>query len=132
MLGELTCPGYIASHSGKSPFAIWPVKDAPGLCLRPFTRLAHHFAEKRAEIDMAALRQTCRNLRWVPTEAMLADGLTKRSRPLRDHLWIWQGNPKVSLTDSHEAEDASNERWRTKPTENKTSEIVQKHVTFHV
>eukprot|EP00435_Cladocopium_sp_Y103_P012135 s282_g3.t1 len=90
MLGELTCPEYIASHSGKSPFAIWPVTDARSL-FDAIHRLATSFAEKRVEIDIAALRQTCRNLRWVPTEAMLADGLTKRSRPLREHLRNWQG-----------------------------------------
>ena len=133
MLGELTCPEYIASHSGKSPFAIWPVTDARSL-FDAIHRLATSFAEKRVEIDIAALRQTCRNLRWVPTEAMLADGLTKRSRPLRDRLRNWQKDPKVSLTDSQQAEDTSNhsEPWRSKPKENKTSEIVQHHVTFNL
>ena len=133
MLGELTCPEYIASHSGKSPFAIWPVTDARSL-FDAIHRLATSFAEKRVEIDIAALRQTCRNLRCVPTEAMLADGLTKRSRPLRDRLRNWQKDPKVSLTDSQQAEDTSNhsEPWRSKPKENKTSEIVQHHVTFNL
>ena len=83
MLGKMTHPGYLASHSWKSPFPIWPVTDARSL-FDAVHRLATSFTEKRVEIDIAALRQTCRSLRWVPTEAMLADALTKRNRALRD------------------------------------------------
>ena len=52
------------------------------------------------ELDVAALRQTCRSLRWVPSEQQLADALTKRSRPLRDSFREWMSNPTVKLTDS--------------------------------
>ena len=126
MLGEIATPGYIASHSGKSPFPIWPVTDARSL-FDAIHRLATSFTEKRVEIDIAALRQTCRNLHWVPTEVMLADGLTKRNRQLRDRLRMWQLNPKVSLTDAQDAMTSAtgSEPWRVKPKENKTSDNLQ-------
>ena len=66
-VGELFLPCYVASHSGKSPFPIWPVTDARSL-YDAIHRLATSFAEKRVEIDVAALRQCCRSLRWVPTK----------------------------------------------------------------
>lgn len=125
ILGEMVVSGYVASHSGKSPFPIWPVTDARSL-FDAFHRLATSFAEKRVEIDISALRQTCRNLKWVPAEAMLADALTKQKRPLRDQFRKWQADPRVSLVESQAAEDAtgSSEPWRTKPTEDSTSAIV--------
>ena len=44
MLGEIATPGYIASHSGKSPFPIWPVTDARSL-FDAIHRLATSFTE---------------------------------------------------------------------------------------
>ena len=121
MLGEMTHPSYLASHSGKSPFPIWPVTDARSL-FDAVHRLATSFAEKRVEIDIAALRQTCRSLRWVPTEAMLADGLTKRNRALRDALREWQKDPWVSLTDAQDAETGvDSNAWRVQPKRESTS-----------
>eukprot|EP00913_Durusdinium_trenchii_P021083 g19812.t1 len=102
--GELFLPGYVASRSGKSLFPIWPVTHARSL-YDAIHRLATSFAEKRVEIDIAALRQCCRSLRWVPTEVMLADGFTKRSRALRDKLRRWQEDPKISLTEARDAHD---------------------------
>ncbi|CAJ1330541.1 unnamed protein product, partial [Effrenium voratum] len=49
-------------------------------------QLSTSFAEKRVEIDIAGLRQTCRALKRAPTEVMLADVLTKRSGKLRDNF----------------------------------------------
>ena len=129
VLGEMSVPSYIASHSGKSPFSIWPVTDARSL-FDAIHRLATSFQEKRVEIDIAALRQTCRSLHWVPTEAMLADALTKRNRQLRDRLRQWQMSPKVSLTDSQDAISSTtgSEPWRVKPTESKSSDKSVKSV----
>lgn len=131
MLGEIAVAGYVASHSGRSPFSIWPVTDARSL-FDAIHRLATSFQEKRVEIDIAALRQTCRNLHWVPTEVMLADALTKRSRQLRDRLRQWQMNPSVSLSDSHNANNSvpSTEPWRLKSKENTTSEILMTTFMF--
>lgn len=95
-------------------------------------RLATSFQEKRVEIDIAALRQTCRNLHWVPTEVMLAAALTKRSRQLRDRLRQWQMNPSVSLSDFHNANNSvpSTDPWRLKSKENTTSEILMTTFMF--
>ena len=122
MLGEMFNGSYIASHSAKSPFAIWPVTDARSL-YDAIHRLATSFAEKRVEMDVAALRQTCRNLRWVPTEAMLADALTKRNRQLRDQLRAWMEDPLVSLVEAQEPGTDGSGAWRSKAKENNTSEI---------
>ena len=69
------------------------------------------------EIDVAALRQSCRLLRWVPTEVQKADALTKRSRALRDDFRRWMAAPTVTLTESRSAEDLTlpgeaNAAWR--------------------
>ena len=118
MLGEMANGTYIA----KSPFAIWPVTDARSF-YNAIHRLATSFSEKRVEIDVAALRQTCRSLRWVPTEAMLADALTKRNRQLRDQLRTWMEDPRVSLVEAQEPGTDGSGAWRSKAKENNTSEI---------
>ena len=45
----------------------------------------------------AGLRQTCRALKSVPTEVMLADVFTKRSGKLRDNFRKWMHKPEASL-----------------------------------
>ncbi|CAE7664233.1 GIP [Symbiodinium sp. CCMP2592] len=80
-------------------------------------RLTTAFTEKRVEIDVAALRQTCKALRWVPTEMMHADAMTKRSRALRDAFRLWMSDPTVTLVDSKASKDlavgsAANAAWR--------------------
>ena len=69
------------------------------------------------ELDVAALRQTCRGLRWVPSEQQRADAMTKRSRALRDSFREWMGRPVVRLTDSKSPADVgsgqeANQAWR--------------------
>ena len=44
-------------------------------------------------------------LRWLPTEEMVADGLTKRSKVLRDRLRMWMSDPIVNLKEAHDATD---------------------------
>ena len=55
--------------------------------------------EKRTLIDIMSIRQTLTQggLRWCPTEAQLADGLTKVSFRLMIHLAAIMGNPRVSI-----------------------------------
>ncbi|CAK9000573.1 Retrovirus-related Pol polyprotein from transposon RE1 (Retro element 1) (AtRE1) [Includes: Protease RE1 [Durusdinium trenchii] len=123
LLGELVIEGYVASHSSRSPFPVWPVTDARSL-YDSIHRLATTFSEKRVEMDVAALRSTCRNLRWVPTGEMKADALTKRSRALRDALRKWAQNPTVSLTEARDPDTSldPNAPWRpVKATKNVTS-----------
>lgn len=121
VLGELTVPGYRAAHSGKTPIPVFPVTDARSL-FDAVHRLSSSFQEKRVEIDIAALRDSCRNLRWLPTEEMVADGLTKRSKALRDRLCTWKSNPIVILKESHDATDdvANCEPLRNKSKKNNT------------
>ena len=123
LLGELVIEGYVASHSSRSPFPVWPVTDARSL-YDSIHRLATTFSEKRVEMDVAALRSTCRNLRWVPTGEMKADALTKRSSALRDALRKWAQNPTVSLTEARDPDTSldPNAPWRpVKATKNVTS-----------
>ena len=80
-------------------------------------RLSTNFQEKRVEIDVAALRESCRGLRWVPTEQMMADVMTKRSRSLRDKFREWMKAPEVTLVESKTPDDVmtssqANASWR--------------------
>ena len=114
MFSEMTNVEYRASTSGRPLFDVIPVTDARSLW-DAIHRLTTSFAEKRVEIDIAALRQNCRGLRWVPTEKQLADALTKRSKLLRDAFRLWMQNPIVALTDSKSPEDvlpSENKAWR--------------------
>ena len=63
---------------------------------------APNLSEKMTLIDILSIKQsvTPQAVRWVPTWAMLADGLTKRDKKLRLKLSQWLQNPTVALTDS--------------------------------
>lgn len=109
--------------SGTPRFDVVPITDARSLW----------DAEKRVEIDVASLRQTCRNLRWVPTEKQHSDALTKMSSKLRDEFRRWMASPTVTLVESKAAEDDVNlnDKWRSDQSkENKTSDILQACCTF--
>eukprot|EP00913_Durusdinium_trenchii_P020988 g19722.t1 len=82
VFSEMVDPTYRAT-CGTPLFEVIPVTDARSLW-DSIHRLSTSFAEKRVEIDVAGLRQSCRNLRWVPTEKQAADALTKRCAKLRD------------------------------------------------
>ena len=94
----------IATMCERPIFEVIPVTDARSLW-DAVHRLSTNFQEKRVEIDVAALRQQCRNLRWVPTEQEHADALTKRDRSLRDRFRDWMANPMVTLVESKSAMD---------------------------
>eukprot|EP00439_Symbiodinium_sp_Y106_P009755 s1063_g1.t1 len=83
MLSEMVDGRFSATLREVPLIEVVPVTDARSLW-DAIHRLSTTFAEKRVEISIASLRQQCRALRWVPTEQQLADGLTKRSRALRD------------------------------------------------
>eukprot|EP00435_Cladocopium_sp_Y103_P010085 s2496_g2.t1 len=75
-------------------YEVIPVTDARSLWDATH-RLSTTFQEKRVEIDVAALRQSCRALRWVPTEQQRADALTKRSASLRGAFRRWAQAPTI-------------------------------------
>lgn len=94
-------------------------------------RLSTTLAEKRVEIDMASLRQSCRGLRWVPTEMRTPDVTTKRRCKLRDAFCRWAEKPTVTLTDSKPAEDGvDNEGWRKECQVNKKKDQCHSHEPF--
>ena len=116
MLSEMFEAGHYATM--KAPLLeVLPVTDARSLW-DAIHRLTTSFQEKRVEISIAALRQQCRNLRWVPTEQQVADVMTKRNKGLRDAFREWMAAPTVTLVESRSPEDAqlpgqANQPWRT-------------------
>ncbi|CAE7765834.1 GIP [Symbiodinium sp. KB8] len=116
VFSEMVYGDYIATLNERAKFEVVPVTDARSLW-DAVHRLSTSFTEKRVEIDVAALRQSCQGLRWVPTEQMHADSMTKRSRSLRDSFRQWMAQPRVTLVDSKSLKDvaegtAANEAWR--------------------
>ena len=115
MLSEMVDGRYSATLREVPIFEMVLVADARSLW-DAIHRLSTTFAEKRVEISIASLRQQCRALRWVPTEQQLADGLTKRSRQLKDALRKWMADPWITLVDSRSPMDidpqGANAAWR--------------------
>ena len=64
-------------------------------------QLTPSLEEKRTIIDIASIREALRTatakLLWIPTDQMLADGLTKISHDLRSQLAAWMERPMVVL-----------------------------------
>ncbi|CAE7222193.1 unnamed protein product [Symbiodinium sp. CCMP2456] len=115
---EMIKADYVATMNERPLVEVVPVTDARSLW-DAIHRLSTSFTEKRVEIDIAALRQQCRGLRWVPTEQMKADCMTKRSRLLRDTFRRWMAEPFVTLVDSKAPGDLvtgadANAAWRAK------------------
>ena len=82
MFSEITNKGFVATLTELPEYQVIPVTDARSLWDSAH-RLSTHFQEKRVEFDIAGLRESCRNLRWVPTEQQWADTLTKPSPSAR-------------------------------------------------
>ena len=123
VFSEMIYANYQAT-CGTPMFQVIPVTDARSLW-DSIHRLSTSFAEKRVEIDVAGLRQTCRGLRWVPTEMQWADALTKRCPRLRDGFRRWAMDPVVTLVESRCAEEGTdNAAWRqgVQPKEKHSSE----------
>ncbi|CAE7944524.1 luxQ, partial [Symbiodinium sp. KB8] len=106
VFSEMVYGDYIATLNERAKFEVVPVTDARSLW-DAVHRLSTSFTEKRVEIDVAALRQSCQGLRWVPTEQMHADSMTKRSRSLRDSFRQWMAQPRVTLVDSKSLKDVA-------------------------
>ena len=108
---EMTDANYKAAEKGIPIYEVIPVTDARSHAIH---RLSTSFREKRVEIDVASLRESCRNLRRVPTEKQHADALTKSCPKLRDAFRQWMMAPTVTLVDSKSPEDPEpgNEKWR--------------------
>ncbi|CAE7201569.1 CCC1, partial [Symbiodinium sp. CCMP2592] len=120
VFSEMVYGDYIATVNERAKHEVVPVTDARSLW-DAVHRLSTSFTEKRVEIDVAALRQTCQGLRWVPTEQMHADCMTKRSRSLRDDFRQWMAQPMVTLVDSKSSKDVAvgseaNVAWRKERT----------------
>ena len=115
MLSEMVDGRFSATLREVPLIEVVPVTDARSLW-DAIHRLSTTFAEKRVEISIASLRQQCRALRWVPTEQQLADGLTKRSRALRDSFRRWMCDPWITLVESKSPHDVdpsgANAAWR--------------------
>ena len=93
---------------GVPGFEVVPITDARSLW-DAVHRLNTTFAEKRIEIDVAGLRESCRNLRWVPPEQQHADALTKMNSALRDSFQEWMASPVMALVESKSAAEAVND-----------------------
>jgi len=114
VFSEMTDASYRATQA-RPNFEVIPITDARSLW-DSIHRLSTSFAEKRVEIDIAGLRETCRNLRWVPTEKQMSDAMTKMCPKLRDSFRRWMMSPIITLVDSRCADDDASERpneaWR--------------------
>ena len=108
---EMTNPQFRANQ-GLPDYEVVPITDARSLW-DAVHRLSTTFSEKRVELDVAGLRSSCRNLRWVPTEKQHADALTKMHSKLRNDFRVWMQSPSVTLVDSKSAYDGDdNSKWR--------------------
>ena len=81
---ELTLSSYRAAGSDHCPTQVAPVTDCRSI-YDAVRRLSTSLAEKRVQIDLAAIREACGGgvegsaaIRLVPTPAQRADGLPKR------------------------------------------------------
>ncbi|CAE7296335.1 unnamed protein product [Symbiodinium sp. KB8] len=115
MFSEMTDGQFLATHNARPAYPVIPVTDSRSVW-DSVHRMSTTFAEKRVEVDIAGLRESCRGLRWVPTEQQKADCLTKRSKTLRDEFRKFLANPLVTLTEARSAEDMltgqANAKWR--------------------
>ena len=82
---EVIDADFRATHEQQPLIKIMPTTDCRSL-YDAIRRTTAQFAEKRARIDVAAIREAARDTRWVPTDAMIADGLTERNAALRNAL----------------------------------------------
>jgi len=97
LLSELLDGDYVATKEESGLIPVVPATDCKSL-YDSVRRLSTQFQEKRVQIDITALRETAsHSMRWVPTDHMLADGLTKRDHKLRNGLRLFMNAPTVSL-----------------------------------
>ena len=60
-----------------------------------------NLTDKRSLVNVRAIQEviTPKQTRWIPTQLMHADGLTKLNTTLRMNLMRWLQNPLAQLTD---------------------------------
>ena len=65
-------------------------------------QLTPSLAEKRTVIDVISIRDkvSVKNVRWIPTTHMIADGMTKEDAELRETLTSFLADPMLSLVES--------------------------------
>jgi hypothetical protein len=107
---ELLDSSYRAAGSASthSLVPVLPVTDCRSL-YDAVSKMTSSLQEKRVQLDICSIREATRSMRWVPTGAMLADGLTKRCSKLRQTLTEWLRSPYVVLTESASNEPASSQ-----------------------
>ncbi len=104
-LSEMMYPDFRATAGETGRVPVIPVTDCKSL-YDAVRRLSTSLKEKRVQIDVTSIRETAsRNIRWVPTLAMLADGLTKRCPKLRNLLREIMMDPQVTLVEREPVAD---------------------------
>jgi hypothetical protein len=98
MLSEVVDSTFRATKADYPLIAILPTTDCRSL-YDAVRRSSTQFAERRTQIDVAAIKEASTDIRWVPTDKMVADGLTKRSLPLRNELRRFLNHPELALVE---------------------------------
>ena len=99
LMSELFWADYRATEARESRIKVTPVTDCKSL-YDAVHRLATNFQDKRTQIDVTALRQSARFLRWVPTHLQLADVFTKRDAKLRNAFRQFMLDPRICLIET--------------------------------
>ncbi|CAK0901104.1 unnamed protein product [Prorocentrum cordatum] len=70
-------------------------------------QLTPSLSEKRTVIDVISIRDEVKvkNVRWIPTTHMIADGMTKEDPKLRENLTMFLADPVLSLVESIACEE---------------------------
>ncbi|CAK0896986.1 unnamed protein product, partial [Prorocentrum cordatum] len=94
--------------AGRHPpiFEVITVTDCKSL-YDALHQLTPSLSEKRTVIDVISIRDEVKvkNVRWIPTTHMIADGMTKEDPKLRENLTEFLADPVLSLVESIACEE---------------------------
>ncbi|CAK0858169.1 unnamed protein product, partial [Prorocentrum cordatum] len=94
--------------AGRHPpiFEVITVTDCKSL-YDALHQLTPSLSEKRIAIDVISIRDEVKvkNVRWIPTTHMIADGMTKEDPKLRENLTEFLADPVLSLVESIACEE---------------------------
>ncbi|CAK0791361.1 unnamed protein product, partial [Prorocentrum cordatum] len=94
--------------AGRHPpiFEVITVTDCKSL-YDALHQLTPSLSEKRTVIDVISIRDEVKvkNVRWIPTTHMIADGMTKEDPKLRENLTKFLADPVLSLVESIACEE---------------------------
>ncbi|CAK0894981.1 unnamed protein product [Prorocentrum cordatum] len=94
--------------AGRHPpiFEVITVTDCKSL-YDALHQLTPSLSEKRIVIDVISIRDEVKvkNVRWIPTTHMIADGMTKEDPKLRENLTEFLADPVLSLVESIACEE---------------------------